>query len=175
MMEHAWKIVIGGAGGVGKTTFIHYYVNNEFIPDTKMTIGVQFHVKKTTVDGNDVRLILWDLGGQERFRCMLPTYIKGAIGGLVLFDMSRYNSLVATDTWLELFKNASPGMPIILVGTKMDACPEDEIPSIVEAASRKASEREYAGQAFTSSASGYNVEETMNFLIRMLIDSFLHS
>jgi len=173
MVDRPWKIVVGGNGGVGKTTFINYYVNNVFLPDTKMTIGVQFHMKNVDVKvGESIvkkDLILWDLGGQERFRFVLPKYIKGAVAGIVMFDMTRFESLVESDGWFDLMKeHASENAPVLLVGTKWDMMESDDVNLVQTMVEEKVEKRGYDGFAFTSSASGANVEETMELLIGLL-------
>ena len=82
------KILTAGEGGVGKTTLLHKYIKGEFLADTKMTIGVEFFLKEMNVDGFDVILQLWDFGGQERFRFLLESYVTGARGALLMFDLT---------------------------------------------------------------------------------------
>lgn len=173
--EFVFKIAIGGKGGVGKTTFINRYVTNEFTSDTKMTIGVQFHIKDVEVmfEGNpvNVKTVLWDLGGQQRFRFVLPSYLRGTAAALIMFDMSRFESLVETDEWLALFRDhVKPDDPIFLVGTKMDVISEDESLEIQERAIAHATSRGYSAYGFTSSASGTNVNEVMTFMIASLLE-----
>lgn len=175
-LVYKFKVAVGGKGGVGKTTFIHRYVSNEFISDTKMTIGVQFHIKELAVEKNgmpvNVNMILWDLGGQQRFRFIMPTYLKGTAGALVLFDMSRYESLVEAKEWFDLFKvEMTRNEPILLVGTKMDIISDEDAELIKKAAIEYAAEQGYAGYAFTSSASGTNVIDVMNYLARSVLDN----
>jgi len=68
------KVMVAGNGGVGKTTLLRKFVSGTFDAATGMTIGVQFHVKEVTFDGQPVSLQLWGLGGQDHFRFMLPSY-----------------------------------------------------------------------------------------------------
>ncbi len=68
------KVMVAGDSGVGKTTLIRMFVSGIFDAATRMTIGVQFHVKSITYEGRPVSLQLWDLGGQDHFRFILPSY-----------------------------------------------------------------------------------------------------
>ncbi len=76
--DFIWKIVVGGQGGVGKTTILYRFIHNEFIEDTKLTVGVQFHTQALERQSRKISLVLWDLGGQDRFRFVQGDYIKGA-------------------------------------------------------------------------------------------------
>ena len=70
-MSSNWifKVVVAGAGGVGKTALIERYVNGTFVEDHKMTIGAAFSVKDVVLDtGESVQMQLWDFAGEERFR-----------------------------------------------------------------------------------------------------------
>ncbi len=86
--SYNFKIVVGGDGGVGKTTLLHRFVTGSFEETTHMTIGVQFHNKELHIADFDVTLSVWDLGGQDRFRFILPSYVLGAKGALLLFDLT---------------------------------------------------------------------------------------
>jgi len=118
--DYVWKVVVAGDGGVGKTTIIHRYVADEFLDMLKMTIGCDFHTQLIEKSGKKISLVLWDLGGQDRFRFFQDRYMQGASGCFLCFDMSRYATLENCHTWIEMLKNNCPEAPIILVGTKLD-------------------------------------------------------
>ena len=79
MYDATFKIIIFGDAGCGKTTLTQRFLTNLFVSDSKMTIGVDFEVKSLEVDKQKVKLQIWDFGGEERFRFLLPTYCLGAI------------------------------------------------------------------------------------------------
>ncbi|MBD3187426.1 GTP-binding protein, partial [Candidatus Bathyarchaeota archaeon] len=74
--DYTWKLIVGGMGGVGKTTFLHRYIHDKFISDTKLTVGCQFHSTVVNRHGKQIGLIIWDLGGQQRFRFIQDKYIR---------------------------------------------------------------------------------------------------
>ena len=87
MEDFIFKVCIFGDGGVGKTTLIKRYLSGTFDESTRITIGVDFHIKKLEVEGKQITLQLWDFAGEERFRMLLPTYMRGAKGGIFLYDI----------------------------------------------------------------------------------------
>ncbi len=114
------KVITAGDGGVGKTTLLHRYIEGVFLPDTLMTIGVQFHLKELNINGKRILLQVWDFGGQEHFRPLLKDYATGARGALLLFDLTRPSSLRRIDQWVNICRQNNPDIPIIFIGTKLD-------------------------------------------------------
>ncbi|MHA1682216.1 MAG: Rab family GTPase [Promethearchaeota archaeon] len=168
--DYIWKLVIGGQGGVGKTTILHRYIHNEFIEDTKMTIGCQFHTQTLDRQGRKISLVMWDLGGQDRFRFIQGEYVKGAAAAFVLFDMSRFMTLEATREWIDMIrKNSSNGLPIVLVGTKLDLINQSEQVSINQSAQELVQELGLTAYAATSSKLGLNVYETIHYMVDLLL------
>lgn len=131
--ERMYKIVAAGEGGVGKTTLLHQYVTGTFLPGTGMTIGIEFHHKEISINGENYSLQLWDFGGQERFRFMLPNYMLGAKGALLLFDTTRMSTLENLEEWVKICRTNDPELPILFVGTKIDLVAER---SVTEEAAR---------------------------------------
>ncbi len=120
MTTNVYKIIIVGEGGVGKTTLLYKYINGTFLEDTTMSIGVQFHTKNACYGGNNYSLTIWDLSGQERFRFLLPSYIQGARGAILLYDTTWMGSINNLEEWICLCRRESKDLPILLCGTKID-------------------------------------------------------
>ncbi len=114
------KVLVAGAGGVGKTTLLTRAVTGKFVQQTSMTIGVEFHLLNLTINGVAVTLQLWDFGGQERFRFMLDSYVAGAKGAMLLFDLTRTVTLDGLQEWIDLCRKSDPNLPILFIGTKLD-------------------------------------------------------
>ena len=122
-MSSNWifKVIVAGAGGVGKTALIERYVTGSFIEDHKMTIGAQFSVKDVTLDdGEHVRMQLWDFAGEERFRFVLGDYCRGASGAFICYDVSDYATFEQLPEWIGIIRKHAGMVPIILVGNKYD-------------------------------------------------------
>ena len=72
------KILIIGESGVGKSSLLLRFTDDQFDPEMAATIGVDFKVKVMNQQGNRVKLAIWDTAGQERFRTLTPSYYRGA-------------------------------------------------------------------------------------------------
>ncbi|MGB5909713.1 MAG: Rab family GTPase [Promethearchaeia archaeon] len=119
MYDKTFKIVIFGDAGCGKAYLTQRFLTNLFVSDSRMTIGVDFEVKSVEVESKKVKLQIWDFGGEERFRFLLPTYVRGAKGGLFFYDITNYSSLAHIDDWLTVIKKEIKNedhFPIIAVG-----------------------------------------------------------
>ena len=114
------KVLTAGEGGVGKTTLLHRYVEGKFSSETKMTIGVEFFLKELIIDDQKVLLQLWDFGGQERFRFLLKSYVIGARGALLMFDLTRAMTLDKIHQWVNICRKENPNLPILFLGSKAD-------------------------------------------------------
>ena len=89
-----YKIIVGGDAAVGKTTLLRRYVENLFVENSIMTVGVDIHKKTIKINkGLICDLQIWDFGGQERFRFFLDSFVLGANGALLLFDLTRHSTL----------------------------------------------------------------------------------
>lgn len=115
-----YKTVLVGEGGVGKTSITLRYTEDKFDEEMKMTIGVNFASKKMVIEDANVTLMLWDLGGQPRFREVISDYFKGARIAIAVYDATRSFSLQRLSDWLDRVKENAPDCQIIFVGNKID-------------------------------------------------------
>lgn len=124
MQDALFKVCIFGDGGVGKTSLVKRYLTGLFTGDSSMTLGVDFHMKRFDFHEKRVSLQIWDFAGEDRFRFLLPGYVKGASGGIFMFDITRRSSLRNFNDWLQIFKEGTENMqidvPIIMIGGKLD-------------------------------------------------------
>ena len=171
MYDATYKVVIFGDAGCGKTTLTQRFLTNLFRSDTKMTIGVDFEVKSLEISEKKVKLQIWDFGGEERFRFLLPTYVRGANGALFMYDVTNYSSLAHIDDWLLVvrkeLKTEQDIFPIIVVGGKADLNDDREVSG--DEGINIAKSRGVDGFIECSSKSGENVEETFDALTQLMM------
>jgi Ras-related protein Rab-11B len=169
--DFIFKIILAGAGGVGKTTLIHRYLTSEFLDDTKLTVGVSFQDRTIERFDRRVNVILYDLGGQDRFRFLQGPLIFGASAAFLCFEMTRFSTLADLEDWVTLVReNANPDVALILVGTKMDLIDDPErLQMINDEARQFATEHGLVGYFPTSAKSGENVDEVVNRLVDYLL------
>lgn len=162
------KILTAGEGGVGKTTLLRRYVEGKFSAETKMTIGVEFFLKEVEVDGKQCTLQLWDFGGQERFRFLLESYVLGAKGALLMFDLTRPMTLENLEEWVNLVRRSDNTIPVLFIGTKLDL----ETDIMVEDNYALQFKDNYKLFDFLkiSSKTGQNVQESFELLTRKILE-----
>jgi small GTP-binding protein len=115
------KIVMIGDSGVGKTNLLARFTRDQFNSDSKSTIGVEFATKTLEIEGKTVKAQIWDTAGQERYRAITSAYYRGAIGSLLLYDVSSSLTFQSLPRWLqELRENADSSIVVMLVGNKCD-------------------------------------------------------
>jgi small GTP-binding protein len=118
--DFTYKILLLGDASVGKTSFTKRYCYNIFNPSERLTIGVDFHVKTIELNEKRIKLQLWDVGGEERFRFLLPTYCLGANAAFLLYDITRPSTLDNISEWMTIVRQKGGDIPIMLVGAKLD-------------------------------------------------------
>jgi small GTP-binding protein len=139
-MEYTKKVIVVGDVLVGKTSFVARVTEGRFISEHKTTIGVDFAVKPIKCkDNTTVRLALWDIGGQETFRALMPQYARGSSGIIIVCDVTRRTTIDSVRAW----KSAADKVlvdypPCILLVNKFDlpkhihVVSENEINRLVE-------------------------------------------
>jgi len=163
-----YKIIVLGDPRL-KTQLIQRFLTNLYKSDSKMTIGVDFVTKSLEVDDKKVKLQIWDFGGEERFRFLLPTYVRGANGALFIYDVTNHSSLEHIDDWLMIMRKelrAEDQFPIIVVGIVSELDNNREISS--EEGINIARSRGVDGFIECSPITGDNVQETFEAITRLI-------
>jgi len=154
------------------TTLLGRYLTGIFKANQSITIGVDFHVKKLTVNGKNVLLQIWDFAGESRFRFLLPSYVLGASGGLFMYDITRYSSLKNFPEWVKIFKNGFIGdkdkpLPVIMVGGKLDLGFKRAVPS--KEAFDLAKSHKLHGYIECSAKDGRNIEDIFEEIAKLML------
>lgn len=117
-----FKIALLGDGGVGKTALRERFLGKGFQSSYMMTIGADFAIYNTKINGEDVKLQIWDLAGQERFKEVRSGFYQGVLGALMVYDVTRKESADNLIAWKEELKKYSgiEKSSLVLVANKID-------------------------------------------------------
>ncbi|CAI5734673.1 unnamed protein product [Peronospora destructor] len=119
--DYLFKIVLIGDSGVGKSNLLSRFTRNEFNLESKSTIGVEFATKSIVAEGKTIKAQIWDTAGQERYRAITSAYYRGAVGALLVYDITKHGTFENVERWLkELRDHADINTVIMLVGNKSD-------------------------------------------------------
>ncbi|KAK3003021.1 hypothetical protein RJ639_020187 [Escallonia herrerae] len=120
-IDYVFKIVLIGDSAVGKSQLLSRFARNEFSLDSKATIGVEFQTRTLVIDHKTVKAQIWDTAGQERYRAVTSAYYRGAVGAMLVYDMTKRQSFDHIARWLEELRgHADKNIVIMLVGNKSD-------------------------------------------------------
>jgi len=166
-MKGTIKIIVIGEPAAGKTSLVKKFVSSHFSTDYRASIGANMFIKDVILDsGQEIKIQLWDIAGQERWIKMRHMYYKGAQGALILGDLTREKSFIQVENfWCPDIEKYCNEIPIILIANKNDLksnVSEETIKSIGE----KINAREIL---FTSAKTGENVETAFKLISELAI------
>ncbi|KAG8056263.1 hypothetical protein GUJ93_ZPchr0002g24551 [Zizania palustris] len=120
-IDYVFKVVLIGDSAVGKSQLLARFARNEFNLDSKATIGVEFQTRTLQIDARTVKAQIWDTAGQERYRAVTSAYYRGAVGAMLVYDITKRQSFDHVARWLqELRGHADKNIVIMLIGNKSD-------------------------------------------------------
>ncbi|KAK2585387.1 hypothetical protein KPH14_010062 [Odynerus spinipes] len=123
--DYMFKLLIIGNSSVGKTSFLFRYADDSFTSAFVSTVGIDFKVKTVFRNDKRVKLQIWDTAGQERYRTITTAYYRGAMGFILMYDITNEESFNSVQDWVTQIKTYSwDNAQVILVGNKCDM--EDE-------------------------------------------------
>jgi len=125
--QHLFKVIIVGAGKVGKTSLTIRFAEDRFRESYLPTLGVDFLTKNLAINEKQIKLQLWDTGGQEFVMSLLPFYFSGAAGGVLVFDITNRNSFNSLDYWLKQIRQNAGPIPVVLAGNKIDIAEQRKV------------------------------------------------
>ncbi|KAL4312485.1 hypothetical protein GQ457_01G041920 [Hibiscus cannabinus] len=119
--DYLFKLVLIGDAAVGKSNLLTRFTKNEFSLESKSTIGVEFATRNVHINNKVIKAQIWDTAGQERYRAITSAYYRGAVGALLVYDVTRSVTFENVRRWLkELRDHADANIVIMLVGNKSD-------------------------------------------------------
>ena len=119
-VDYLFKLVFLGEGAVGKTSLVGRYVYDSFEGDYLATIGTDIHVKMVKLDEIFVKLVIWDIAGQDNFAQLRRAYYMNASGAFFVFDTTRPETLERVDEWINALFTVTGKIPLVLLENKVD-------------------------------------------------------
>ncbi len=150
-----YKVVIVGDGNVGKTSLVRRFCEGKFDESRILTIGVDFQIKTVQLGEHTIRLSIWDVAGQDRFRAFRDQFYSGALAVAMVYDLTAPATFFNLPRWREEVTSALPDVPIAVVGNKLDLGP------VVPPAEAEGWAKHEGRMPFlqTSALTGQNVDE----------------
>ncbi|KAK4373611.1 hypothetical protein RND71_008995 [Anisodus tanguticus] len=129
-IDYVFKVVLIGDSAVGKSQILARFARNEFSLDSKATIGVEFQTRTLVIQHKSVKAQIWDTAGQERYRAVTSAYYRGAVGAMLVYDITKRQTFDHIPRWLEeLRAHADRNIVIILIGNKTDLEDQRAVPT----------------------------------------------
>lgn len=137
-MSYRGKVILCGDAGVGKTSLLARYVDDQFSEEYHQTIGANFLIKeidlsriidklklknpklKKDIKEKGFKLYFWDIGGQTDKLWANEYYFVQAVGAMVIFSLDNIPSFEHIDFWISKLKELSGDIPYIIIGNKTD-------------------------------------------------------
>ncbi len=161
------KILVLGDSAVGKTSLSLQYVENYFPESYISTVGVEYKNKPVKLNNTNILLQIWDTCGQERYKSLSKTFMKGADGILFVYDISNKQTFDHIKDWIMESQSSNNEFKKIIVGNKIDLPPERRKVS-QEVLTKYSNDKKIQGIE-TSAKSGENVEKAFLMLTKLII------
>ena len=164
------KIVILGEGRVGKTSILSKYFSKKFDQNQKSTINPSFYETAINYNGNNVQFKFWDTAGQEQFNAISTMYYQNAVGALLVYDVTIFETFQKVETWVRTLEEVvGQNIVFVIAGNKFDISDKKTLEQ------NKNTVNEYCQKKgckhfYTSAKTGFNLDETFDFLTKSVCD-----
>ncbi|MFX1482401.1 MAG: Rab family GTPase [Promethearchaeota archaeon] len=163
--DFLFKIVFLGDGAVGKTSLVGRYVYDSFEGDYLATIGTDIHIKMVRVGDTVVKLVIWDIAGQDNFAQLRRAYYMNASGAFFVFDTTRPETIERVDEWINALFTVTGKIPLVLLENKVD------LESSITEGTRDYVKKQHEVQIIkTSAKEDMNVEEAFKEMTREILE-----
>ncbi|UCD02250.1 MAG: GTP-binding protein [Promethearchaeota archaeon] len=169
-----FKITVIGDGRVGKTSLIKKYTKGTFNKDYVRTIGAQFSIFDKEKDGNLIRLLFWDIAGQDEFNFARPSFFKNSRAAIIVYSLEDNElgkeSFTHISNWHNDIKQHCEDIPIVIFANKVDLVDEKNLDeSKIQEIVNKYN---FLGYYITSAKTGQGVVEAFNTIIDKLYQKY---
>jgi len=168
--ENVLKLVILGEGRVGKTSILLQYFQNKFNEGQVSTVNPAFYEKTVKSNGKNIQLKFWDTAGQEQFNAISTLYYQNAVGALIVYDVSIFETFNKVKQWVKTLQEAV-GKDIIFViaGNKFDLSNREELDKRISEINAYCS-KENCKHFYTSAKTRFQVDEAFDSLIKSVLN-----
>lgn len=171
--HHLFKILLVGDSGVGKSALLLRFADDAFNESCPSTIGIDFKSRIVQVNGQPVKLQVWDAAGQERFRSLSTAYYRGAHGVIIVYDVTSMESFSNVKKWLdEVGHMAAANVTVFLIGAKIDLAANQVVDS---RAARELADTVGITFIETSAKTGFNVDQAFLNIATDIQGKVMHS
>ncbi|KAL6516444.1 Ras-related protein RABA2a [Orobanche gracilis] len=161
--DYLFKIVLIGDSGVGKSNTLSRFTRNNFCLESKSTIGVEFATRTLQIEGKTVKAQIWDTAGQERYRAITSAYYRGAVGALLVYDITKRQTFDNVQRWLrELRDHADSNIVIMMTGNKSDL---HHLRVVTDQDGQNLAEKEGLSFLETSALEAHNIEKAFQTIL----------
>ena len=162
-----FKITVIGDGAVGKTSLIQKFTNDNFKEEYIKTIGAQFSVFDKKIDGDKIKLLFWDIAGQDSFNFLRPSFFNNSVAAIIVYTLEKNEhgeeSFNHIQSWIKDIEQYCGDIPVVIFGNKVDLVDEEKIST--SAIEKIVEEKNYLGHFVTSAKSGQGVIEAFDTII----------
>ena len=164
-----FKLILINDSFVAKSNILLKYLKNEFDPNSRATVGVEFGTKNIIINNKKIKIQIWDTAGQERYRSITSAYYKGAKGALIVYDITRKCTFDNIDKWISDLKlNGDKNICIVILGNKSDL---DDKREVSKGDGIKKSEMYKTAFLETSALNGDNIGKAFDEIIDQIIQN----
>lgn len=165
-----YKITVIGDGRVGKTSLISKYTLGAFDTDYVETLGAQFSNYDKEINGDNIRLLFWDIAGQDSFDFLRPSFYRESDAAIIVFSLEENQlgnrSFQNITNWHNEVKQFCGDIPVVLFANKVDLISEDELEH--SKIKKIVNKNEFLGFFVTSAKTGHGVHKAFNTIIEKL-------
>ena len=169
--ENKFKVIFLGNSGVGKSSIISRFCNDKFDPSFQSTVGLDFHKKEIPYEKTTLKLLFYDTAGQEKFRSLIPMYVRDANIMVIVYDITNSESFSQLTFWLGMLEDLKREEAILVIlGNKSDM--DDR--RVIQTDYAKEFAKKY-NAIFTevSAKTGANIQDLfLNEIVRKIVNSY---
>ena len=168
----SFKIIIIGDSGVGKSCITNKATKNIFEENYHATVGFEFFNFNLKINGQVVKLQIWDTCGQELYRSLITNFYRNSSLAIIVYSVTSESSFQNIELWLrELRTQSSPDVKVFLIGNKIDL--EEQRKISKEEGELFAKKNNLERFIETSAKSGFNIEKTFVDIAKLLYQDYL--